>query len=253
MWRDRAERYAVVRLMSFPSLAFGVGNDPESVSAVSGTHGTSRNNGRPCGVAEGLQVRQNFVEAHRDMPSNIFTEHHAGSCVRNNSAHDRPEVTVILFASSEAGHTERLARVSAGNKVDCSIVFRVESFHVVVDWHSWEVLGEDSPRPWVYLAEGRCLDSPRHLSRKREAADPAEQIKMHNKTLHGITTRRAVFQKRSRWRVVIHELCVLRRLREFASETTERAAHTLRFRVLALLVALPLVHVGGHRARSGLA
>jgi hypothetical protein len=171
--------------MSFPSLAFGVGNDPESVSAVSGTHGTSRNNGRPCGVAEGLQVRQNFVEAHRDMPSNIFTEHHAGSCVRNNSAHDRPEVTVILFASSEAGHTERLARVSAGNKVDCSIVFRVESFHIVVDWHAREVLVKDTPRPWVNFAECHRFDSANHLSRKRKSSNATEQIKMPNKAWEG--------------------------------------------------------------------
>jgi hypothetical protein len=55
-----------------------------------------------------------------------------------------------------------------------------------VDWHAWEVLGEDLSRPWVYLAECRRFDSADHLSRKREAANPTEQIKMHNKTLHGM-------------------------------------------------------------------
>jgi hypothetical protein len=42
------------------------------------------------------------------------------------------------------------------------------------------------PRPWVYLTEGNGLDSARHLSRKRKAANPAKQIQMHNKTLHGM-------------------------------------------------------------------
>jgi hypothetical protein len=49
----------------------------------------------------------------------------------------------------------------------------------------WEVLSEDLPCPWVYLAESRRFDSAHHLSSKREAANPTEQIKMHNKTLHG--------------------------------------------------------------------
>jgi hypothetical protein len=52
-----------------------------------------------------------------------------------------------------------------------------------VDWHVWEVLGEDQPRPWVNLAECHRFDSTGHLSRKRKSANPAEQIKMHNKTV----------------------------------------------------------------------
>jgi hypothetical protein len=78
---------------------------------------------------------------------------------------------------------EGLAGIASSDKVDCSIVIRVECFHIVVDRHAWEVLGEDAPRPRVYLAEGGSLDSARHLGRKRESSNPTEQIKMPNKTV----------------------------------------------------------------------
>lgn len=138
---------------------------------MDGTNGTSRNNGRRRGVADGIQVSKHLVESHADVTSNIFSKHPAGSCGLNNSAHFWPEVASIFFASSFPGSTERLARVSAGNKVNSSIVVWVECFHVLTDWDVWEVLGEDLPRPWVYLTECRRLDSAYHLSGKREATD----------------------------------------------------------------------------------
>jgi hypothetical protein len=131
---------------------------------MDGTNGTSRNNGRSRGVADGIQVSKHLVESHADVPSNIFSKHPAGSCGFNNPAHFWPEVAVIIRALSLPGSTERLARVSAGNKVDCSIVFRVKSFYVVVDWHVWEIFSEDIPRPWVYLAECNGFDSAYPLS-----------------------------------------------------------------------------------------
>lgn len=163
-----------------------MGSNPYSIPSMDGTNGTSRNNGRSRGVADGIQVSKHLVESHADVTSNIFSKHPTGSCGFNNPAHFWPEVASIFFAASFPGSTERLARVSACNKVDCSIVFRVECFYILADRDVWEVLGEDLPRPRVYLAEGGGLDSARHLSRQREAANPAEQIKMHNKTLHGM-------------------------------------------------------------------
>jgi hypothetical protein len=172
--------------VSFQSLALAVGHNPHSVSFVSGIDGTSWNNERLPGVADPLQVRKHSVEAHRDMPSNILAQQHAGSEPFNKSANLRPEVTVIVLACSLPGQTERLARVSAGNKVNSSIVVWFESSHIVVYRSAREVFGEDASRPWVYLAECRRLDSSDHLSRKCEAANPTKQIKMHNKTLHGM-------------------------------------------------------------------
>jgi hypothetical protein len=153
---------------------------------MDGTNGTSRNNGRSRGVADGIQVSKHLVESHADVTSNIFSKHPTGSCGLNNPAHFWPEMASIFFAASFPGSTERLARVSAGNKVNSSIIVWFESSHIVMYRSAWEVLGEDLPRPWVYLAECRRFDSAHHLSRKRKAANPTEQIKMHNKTLHGM-------------------------------------------------------------------
>jgi hypothetical protein len=117
-----------------------------------------------------------LVEAQCDVTSNIFTEHHARSALLNNSAHFRPEVTVIIRAFSLPGVAERLARVSAGNKVNSSIVVWFQSLYVVVYWHTWEVLLQHPYGIGIDLTECRRLDSAHHLSRKREPADATEQI-----------------------------------------------------------------------------
>ena len=150
---------------------------------MDGVEGTSRNNNRLCGVACACQVRKHLVESQVDVTSNVFTQHPTGSRLLKYSEYLRPEVTVIIRALSLPGHTERLARVSAGNKVNSSIVLRVESFHVAIDRHGWEVLGEHAPRPWVDLTECHGFDAAHPLSRKSEATNPREQIQMSNKAL----------------------------------------------------------------------
>jgi hypothetical protein len=92
-------------------------------------------------------------------------------------------VAVIFRAALLPGNTERLAGVSAGNKVNSSIVFRVECLYVLMDRDAWEVLGEDQPRPWVYLTECNRLDAANPFCRKREATNPGEQIQMSNKAV----------------------------------------------------------------------
>jgi hypothetical protein len=112
------------------SLAVGVGNNPNSVSSVGGADGTSWNNKRPCGVAECVQVRKHFVEAQTDVPSNIFSKHPSGPEFFDKTTHFRPEVTVILRASTLPGCTEWLAGVSPANKVNWSNIFATQLPHV---------------------------------------------------------------------------------------------------------------------------
>jgi hypothetical protein len=45
-----------------PSLAAGVGHKPQSISPMGRIDGTSRDNGRPAGVADAFQVRMHSVE-----------------------------------------------------------------------------------------------------------------------------------------------------------------------------------------------
>jgi hypothetical protein len=177
--------------MLIAMLASGVGNNPDPVPPVERVNGTSWNNGRRCGVADGFHFSKHLVEAQRDVTNNVFRQYPTGSCNLNNPAHRWPEVAVIIRAFSLPGTTKRLARVSAGNKVNSSIVFRVERFHVIVNWDFGEVFRQHLFCVRVDLTESDRFDSSDHLSRKRESSDPTEQIKMHNKTLHG-TARSAV-------------------------------------------------------------
>src|ERR1035437_8010929 len=71
---------------------------------------TSRNNNRPCGVADAFQVRKHTVEFHVDDSRHVLSKNPSWSCLRNNSEHFRPDVTVIFLAPSLPGTTERLAR-----------------------------------------------------------------------------------------------------------------------------------------------
>jgi len=98
----------------FPLL--GVGHNPNSVPAVRGVDGASRNNNRPCGVADTFQRSKTIVECHVDDASNVLTKHPTGLEFRHNAEHFRPEETVILVASSLPGTTEWLAGKTAGEE-----------------------------------------------------------------------------------------------------------------------------------------
>ena len=78
-------------------------HNPDAISSVSGIDGTSWNNGRPCGVADGLQFSKHLVETQCDVTNNIFAHKPAGSCRGSNSENFRPEVAVIVLAFSLAG------------------------------------------------------------------------------------------------------------------------------------------------------
>jgi hypothetical protein len=93
---------------------------------VSGIDGTSRNNKRPCGVADSFQVRKHVVEFHRDDSRNVFAKHPSGSRFANNAEHLWPDRTVICRASSLPGNAERLARKSACDEGDTSELGSVE-------------------------------------------------------------------------------------------------------------------------------
>jgi hypothetical protein len=121
---------------------------------VAGVHGTSRNNKRPAGVAEALQVSKHLVEFHIDDSRHVLTKHPSGSCLFNNSAHFRPERAVIFCASSFAGSAVRLARKSPCDEVGAN-ASHVSDVAEVGDF--WPVALEDFARIRFYFAEGYRL------------------------------------------------------------------------------------------------
>jgi hypothetical protein len=59
-----------------------------------------------------------LVEFHIDDSSNIFANDPSGPLLFNNSQHFRPEIAVIIFASSLPAITEWLARKAPCEQVD---------------------------------------------------------------------------------------------------------------------------------------
>lgn len=170
-----------------------------------GIDGTSRNNKRPCGVAECFQVRKAMVEFHRDDSRHVLSKHPTGSSFRNNTTHLRPDRTVICRASTLPGATERLARKSPCEQIDAAVERAVEGEDVGMEDRTVhcsflplfgsdgspcpgrlafgvgqnrpELLDEDLLAVGFALAEGDGAESA-GLGGDGEAADAGEEIKV---------------------------------------------------------------------------
>jgi hypothetical protein len=169
-----------------PFGTFGVGHNPYSVSAVSGIEGTSRNNKRPCGVADALQVRKHAVEFQRDDSSNIFTKHPLRFGVINNAEHFRPERTVIARAAAFPGEAVWLARKSPCDEVGAHAS---DVSDVSIVGHVGPVAFEDFAGIRFYFREAACFVSSGCRS-QGEATDSRKEVEMSaavmgNKALHG--------------------------------------------------------------------
>ena len=67
-----------------------------------------------------FHISKQKVECQRDEVTNVFNKNPTGPGLLNNGKSVRPEVTVILNASSLPGTREGLAGDSSGHNVDCS-------------------------------------------------------------------------------------------------------------------------------------
>ena len=118
-----AIRWSVFRAPEQPpidALAFGVGHNSNPVSSVRGIDAASWNKKRLCFKSFRFQVSKHLVECQIDDSRHVLTKHPSGPEFPYNPEHFRPEVTVIVLASSLPGNGERLTRESTGNNVNCS-------------------------------------------------------------------------------------------------------------------------------------
>jgi hypothetical protein len=129
-----------------------VGHDPHALSSVRGIDGASRNNKRPAGVLQVLQVRKNSVEPHADEASNVLSKHPSGPEFSHEPMHFRPEVAVIVRASALPGDAPGLAGESAADDVHRLNCIGGQLPHVLVDRHARPVLGEHAAAPRIDLA-----------------------------------------------------------------------------------------------------
>jgi hypothetical protein len=96
-------------LKGIPSIVFGVRHNEAPLSFMWGTDTASRKYERPAGVSCTFQVSNRNIEPQTNEPSNIFSKDPIGPELLHNSKHFRPEVTVIVLASTLPGCRERLA------------------------------------------------------------------------------------------------------------------------------------------------
>jgi hypothetical protein len=173
---------------SWFALVVGVSsNDPDPVPSVSRIDGTSRNNKRPRGVAEGFQVSQHIIECQRDEASNVFAKEPSGSFECNNAAHFRPEVAVVRLCFLLSGDAEGLAGESSADEIDSSKPTQslcVQGTNIIEARDSRPVLAEDGSAELVSLAEGDC-SHPGSLKSETESSDAGKEVKYPHRPTSG--------------------------------------------------------------------
>jgi hypothetical protein len=164
---------------SWFALAVGVAsNDPDALSSVVCSDSTSRNNKRPRGVADGFQVSQHIVECQRDETSNVFTNDPSGSRECNNSAHLRPEVTVVFLGFLVTGDAEGLAGEASADEINRSEPTQsvcIDSMDILEAGDARPVFGEDGSAELISLTEGNG-SHPSAFESKAESSNPREQV-----------------------------------------------------------------------------
>lgn len=97
-------------------------DDPDPVPSVRCVDGDSRNNKRLNGVTFTFQVSAHLLENHASVPSNetanVLTNDPARMKFSYDSKHLRPEIAIILRASSSSGLGKRLAGEAACEEID---------------------------------------------------------------------------------------------------------------------------------------
>ena len=163
-----------VRFFHPGSCPDGVPNNEAPGALVGGTDARSRNNERPDGVAETLQVSSTIVERHADEASNVLSKHPSRPALRHDPAHLRPEETVVRSASPLPGAAERLAGETAGEKeraFDAGVPESVScnGSDVVEPGHARPVPFEDPPAVAVTF---HLPDRPKPRRLRREVDPP---------------------------------------------------------------------------------
>jgi len=109
--------------------------------------------------------------------SNVLSNDPSGPQFSHEPIKFWPEVAVICLATSLAGRTKGLARVSAANNVNWSVNVRSFQFaHVWKAWHVWPVLGQHSARERLIFAECSRFKSASPFEAKTKPANAGEQI-----------------------------------------------------------------------------
>jgi len=140
---------------------------------VRGIDGASWNNERFDFVTFTFQVRMHLVECHVDDASNILTNDPTRLGLAYDSEHFRPEVAVIILASSLPGNGEWLAGESSCEKSDSCVYVASYLAYVFVDRDFRPVFFEDGLGVGFAVAEPNSSVSVPSCGQGK-STDPAE-------------------------------------------------------------------------------
>jgi hypothetical protein len=121
-----------------------------------------------------LQVRKHIVEAHADVPSNVLSNDPRGPEFSHEPTKFRPEMAVILLASSLPGCGERLAWVSPANNVNCSNVRPFQFSNIFIARNIGPMFGKNLAGEFFNLAKSHRLKAAGAFKSKAEASDARE-------------------------------------------------------------------------------
>src|SRR5690606_31100283 len=108
-------------MLSLWSRVVGVGHKPQAVASMGRIDGTSRDNGRPAGVADAFQVSKRSVEpVLANRRRNLFSHEDSGPSGTGEAKKVGPQVPIVSLGFAFARDGERLAGRAAGP--DFSIV-----------------------------------------------------------------------------------------------------------------------------------
>lgn len=103
------------RVVAVIHSAISMADEPEPVASVGRVDGTSRDNGRPAGVADAFQVSTHSVEpVLANRCRNLFSHECSGPAGADESEKVGPQVPIVSLGFALAGDRERLARRGAG-------------------------------------------------------------------------------------------------------------------------------------------
>jgi hypothetical protein len=102
--------FAIVSSLRTLSTAHGVGHKPQAISSMGRIDGTSRDNGRPAGVADAFQVSTHSVEPiFSNRCRNLFSHEDRGPTGADKLKEDGPEVALVFLRFAFPGDGEGLA------------------------------------------------------------------------------------------------------------------------------------------------
>lgn len=122
-----------------------MGKNPDPFAKVRRIDGTSWNPKNCDLITKGLQVSVHLLDAQMEEPIHIFTKEPSGPDHGETADHFRPEIPVVVGASSLPGSTEGLTGESAADKIDSWDPVPVNGGNVVVARDCRPMFLEDFP------------------------------------------------------------------------------------------------------------